>query len=83
MNDTPLENHLTPPSQSSSFNLYCWKPKKEHILKLSEFERVFKNTHTSLMKVDELHHLGFPLLLRKEPTNKSLLENILTHPCTL
>ena len=48
----------------------------------SEFQRVFKKTHTSSTKVDLLHHLGFPLLCRKEPIKKNLLEHLRSHRST-
>ena len=34
------------------------------------------NIHTSLAKVDEIHHFSLPHFTRKEPIKKSLLEDL-------
>ena len=40
------------------------------------------NTHTSLDKVDELHHFRLPHLPRKEPIYKILLKELLSQSTT-
>ena len=40
------------------------------------------NTHTSLVKVDEVHHFSFPHLARNKSIKKSLLEDLSSHRTT-